>query len=108
MSQPTTIDPREAFLKNLKSRFYRVLDYFSLFLYIVLISVGALLADSAIVFAIERTIASAIVKYPIVKQCFDWFQIGSAFLALFGALIHALFSAWSRIQFELETMREAR
>lgn len=107
MSQ-TTSDPKEVFSQNLRSRFYKVLDYFSLFSYIVLVSIGALVADTIIVFVIKQTIINTVNEYPIVKLAFDWFQIGSAFLALFGAMVHAVFSAWSQLQFELQSMREER
>lgn len=105
MPQLTRVDPRRTWLQNVRIRFYRGLDYLTLFLYVVVVSVGALLADYLIVFAVERTVASAVAKYPVVALAFDWFQIGSAFLVMMGAATHAVFSAYSQFRFEADTAR---
>lgn len=83
-----------------------MLDYLTLFAYVVVVTVGALVANYLIIFAIERTVAETVSKYTVVSKAFDWFQIGSAFLIMIGAAIHAIFSAWSQIRFEVETGRE--
>jgi len=77
-----------------------------LFVYVAVVSIGALAADYLILLVIERTVATAVSKYPVVSQAFDWFQIGSAFLILVAAITHALFSAFSQLRFEVETAKE--
>jgi hypothetical protein len=99
-------DPKDIFSQNLRTRFYKALDYLTLFVYVVVVSVGALVADYFIVYAIQLTVLPAVLKYPIVSQAFDWFQIGSAFLALIAAGIHAFFSVYSQVKFEVQTAKE--
>ena len=106
MSKQNPTDPKDIFIQKSKSRFFKGLDYLTLFIYVVVVSVCALLADYIIILAIEFTVASDISSYPIVSQAFDWFKIGSAFLVLIAAAVHAFFSAWSQIKFEIETARE--
>jgi hypothetical protein len=64
------------------------------------------LIDYGIVLVIEYTISAEIAKIPIVSQVFVWFKIGSAFLVLIAATVHAFFSAWSQIKFEVDTAKE--
>jgi len=105
-SQQTVSDPKAIFLRNCRGRFYRGLDYLTLFVYVVIISISALLADYAIILVIELTVASDVSRYPIVSEAFKWFKIGSAFLVLVAAAVHAFFSAWSQIKFEAEVAAE--
>lgn len=82
------------------------LDYLTLFLYVTVVSVGALAADYLIMLAIKGTVSSTVARYALVSQACDWFQIGSAFLALVGAGTHAVFSVFSQVRFEIATVRE--
>jgi hypothetical protein len=106
-SQQSASDPKAVFVRNFRRRFYRGLDYLALFIYVAIVSIGALLADYAIVRAIELTVASDVSRYPIVSRVFEWFKIGSAFLVLIAAAAHAFFSAWSQMKFEIEVARES-
>ena len=103
LAQKITNDPKEVFHRNARGRFYRALDYLTLFLYVTVVSIGALVADLLIVYVIALTVKGAVSKYNVVAVAFDWFQIGSAFLVLIGALTHACFSAFSQVKFEVET-----
>jgi hypothetical protein len=99
-------DLKQLFLKNLRIRLYKTLDYLTLFVYVVIVSVCALAADYIIVLAIKRTVSAAVTQYKVVSQAFDWFQIGSAFLVLVGATTHAFFSVYSQVRFEMETVKK--
>lgn len=105
MTKPMPNDPKGIFLQNAKNRFYLGLNYVTLFMYVVIVSTSALVADYIIVFAIKKTVASAVSQFPIVEQAFSWFQIGSAFMVLIGAATHACFSAYSQIKFEVEVAK---
>jgi hypothetical protein len=96
-------DPKVEFYETSRYLFYRALRYLALFLYVAVVSIGSLVIDYLITVAIERTVASSIMKYPVVAQFYDWFQIGSAFLIFCAAFVHALYSAWGLIQLENET-----
>ena len=104
MSQ--TNDPKLVFLQQSKERFYKGLSYLTLFLYVVFVSASAFVADYLLVMIIEYVLSQDASKYPIISTAFDWFKIGSAFLALIAAGVHAFFSALSQVKFELETINE--
>lgn len=100
-----TIAPRDAkqqFTRNFRVRLYNALDYLTLFTYVLIVTIGALGADLIMVRAIEMVVNDSIAQYQIVRQAFDWFRIGSAFLIFVGAGLHAVFSAWSLLRVEVE------
>jgi hypothetical protein len=99
-------EPKQQFLRNLRLRWYKALDYLALFGYVAVVSVSALVADYIIMLAIERTVSAAVAQYTIVSQAFGWFQIGSSFLVLIGAATHAIFSVYSQVRFEVEAAKE--
>ncbi len=102
MEEASLTNPRDIFLKNFRGRFYKGLDYLSLFLYALIVAVGAFLADFILIAVLEFLIASTISKYPVVAIAFDWFQIGSASLTLVTAFVFVLFSALSQMRFAYE------
>lgn len=107
MHEDRIADPKEQLIRNFRFRFYRGIDYLTLFLYVGAVAVGAVAVDYGLVHVIELTLEPAISSNQIVAQFFDWFQIGSAFLVFVAAFIHALFSAISQIRFEWETNRSS-
>jgi len=101
-----TADPGQVFRRHLRWRWFRALDYLSLFLYALVISTGALVVDYVLFLVIKLVVSDAVAGYPVVTVWFDWFQIGSAFLVFIVAFIHAIFSAYSQIRFEIETAKQ--
>lgn len=93
-------------MKRSKGRLYVALGYLTFFLYIAGVSIAAFAVDYMIVLLIEHLLSSSIRKYPLIQQVFDWFKIGSAFLALIAAAVHAIFSAWWLIRFEVKSISE--
>lgn len=71
----------------------------------LVVSLLALGADFILVFALTFFFDNEISTYPVVKQVFDWYKIGSAFLVFFVAGIHAVFSSYSQIKFEVENIK---
>lgn len=106
MTNTTRKDPKEIFLSNLRLRFFKGLDYLALFIYSLVIALAAFLADYALVWVINLLIEPTIAKYSEVSAIFDWFQIGSACLALIVAFVIAFFSALSQMRFAYETATE--
>lgn len=99
-------DPKKIFLHNFWSRYYRALDYLTLFIYSLVVSSAAFLVDYFLVFIVKLVVTSAVSQYPQVSIMFDWFQIGSAALALVVAFIFSFFSAFSQVRFAYDTSRE--
>ena len=99
-------DPKTIFIEESKVRFYKALGYLTLFAYVIFVSACAFFADYILTLLIGYIAANDISKYPAVSLAFDWFKIGSAFLAFIVFGVHSFFSAWSQIKFEIETIKE--
>src|SRR5690349_10739908 len=99
----TRITPRQAedrFRRNSKIRFYLLLDYLGLFLYILLVSASALLLDFLLIQVLEFFLSEEIADSDVIWLFFHWYKIGSAFLVLIAAMVHSAFSAASQIKFD--------
>lgn len=107
MNRKPTTDPKEIFLRNFRYRFYKALDYLTLFIYALVVAIGAFLADYILVLVIGFIVKPVAAEYPFVKQVFDWFQIGSAILALLAAFVLSFYSALSQMRFASQTAKEA-
>jgi hypothetical protein len=105
MSKKESIVVREKFLENLKVRFYKALDYLILFVYLLVVSICALLVDYILILVLSLLVADDIEKFPIIAQAFIWFKIGSGFLIFIAAIVHSFFSAASQIRNEVESFR---
>lgn len=91
--------PKDAFIYNMKARFYMGLDFLTLFLFAFLVAIIAFLTNFALVYVLELIISPVLETYPAVASSFDWFQIGLASLSLFGAFLFVLLSAWSQMRY---------
>lgn len=87
MDKPPVTDPKEIFLRHFRTRFYKALDYLTLFAYALVVALGAFLADYILILVIGFIVAPAVSEYPAVKMAFDWFQILSSVLALLAAFV---------------------
>lgn len=86
--------------KNLGSRLWMYVDYLSLFIFLLAVSISGLVADLVLVRIAGWIISDALSKYEIVKTFFNWLQIGTASLAVLVVFVHALFSARTQIGVE--------
>lgn len=99
-------DIAEITRQKIRRRFYKVLDYWSLFAYILAIYAGALLADALLYFLIKLALQSVISRSPLVSLWFDRLEMGAALLLIFAAFVHAIFSTYSQIKLDLSTIEE--
>ncbi len=106
MQEKVRRDPKDIFLDNFRLRLYKGLDYLVLFLYALVIALGAFVADYVLAMVLSWLLEPTVSKYTEVATLFDWFQIGSASLTLVVAFAIAFFSALSQVQFAYETSKE--
>lgn len=64
------------------------------------------MADYLLFGLIWWLMGTEIQQYPLVKQAVDLAQIGLAFMAVFGALVHGAFSTWGQIKLDMQLSRE--
>ena len=102
MNENQFVEPRERFVENTKVRFYKTLDFFVLIIYVLIVSLSSFLADYFMILVIEFFLSDDISKYSVVSQFFDWYKIGTALLVFIVAMLHAIYSAFSQVKFEVE------
>lgn len=100
------ISQKEATAKNVLYRFYRALDYLSIYAFILVVYGGALITDYLLFLLIWTLLKEDVEKYPIVAQGFDYARIGLALLFIAGAVIHGIISTISQIRLDYTLSQE--
>ncbi|MBI4785456.1 MAG: hypothetical protein HY782_00185 [Chloroflexi bacterium] len=91
--------------RRIRDRFWRALDYLSLFAYIFVVYTGAVVLDFLLFSVIQFLLQSDIAQYPFVALWFERVKIGLALLLLLAAFIHGVFSTVSQIRFDIDTAK---
>jgi hypothetical protein len=99
-------DVASSFRRQVRVRFYRLLNYIALFVFIVLVNGGLLSADFILFSMVEWFLHKDVQKYPLVAMWFDYAKIALAFLILLAAVIHGILSMITQIRIDLMTSRE--
>lgn len=102
----TPISQKEVTGRNVAYRFYRALDYLSIYAFVLVVYGGALITDYLLFFLMWALLKEEVEKYPIVAQGFDYARIGLALLFIAGALIHGIISTISQIKLDYALSQE--
>jgi hypothetical protein len=86
--------------RRLRQRFFRALNYLSLYAYIIVVWGGALLTDYLLLWLIAWLLREDIARYPIVALWFDYARISLAFLLIILAVVHGILSTISQIKMD--------
>jgi hypothetical protein len=92
--------------RHLRDRFWSTVDYLSIVIQIFVVYSVAVFLDLLVAKVFKTIIQDAVVSYPLVKNAFEWFEIGLAFLGMVLALVHSIVSVYSHIRFEFTMLRE--
>lgn len=98
--------PEALIRQQMRLRFWRTLNYLSIFTSCLVVYGSAVVADYLLFLLIWALMGDTMTQHPIVVQAADFTQIGLALMALFGMLVHGVFSAWGQIQLDLKLSRE--
>lgn len=96
----------QVFKKRIVNRYYRAVDYLSIYAYVMVVYGGALFADYLLFELMWLLLAEEVQKYELVKLAFDYARIGLALLFLLCALVHGMLSTYSQLKLDLELVKE--
>jgi hypothetical protein len=92
--------------QRVTKRFFRALDYVSIFMFVVIVYGSAVIADYILFLLIWSLLREEVAKYPIVSSAFDYARIGLALLCIAGAIIHGILSTYNQIKIDIELAKE--
>jgi hypothetical protein len=92
--------------QRISDRFFRALDYISIFAFIFLVYGTAVFFDYLLFGLLWRLLSDDVNKYPIVALGFDYARIGLALLFIAGAIVHGIISTISQIQLDIKLAQE--
>lgn len=96
----------EAVQRRITERYYRALDYLSIYGFILIVYGAALITDYLLFVLMWALLSDDIKKYSIVAAGFDYARIGLALLFILGALVHGIISTYSQVQLDLRLSKE--
>lgn len=97
---------KERLLYNVKDRFYRACNYFSIYAFIFIVYSGALLTDYLLFGFMQWLLRNDVQNYPIVETWFNYARIGLALLFIVAAVIHGVLSTYGQIRLDVELSKE--
>lgn len=86
----TSLLDRSAVMRRLHHRLWRAIDYLSIFIFILVVYVGAVITDYALFFVLWTLVSDDVKKYPLVAMALDYARIGLALLLIMSGTIHGL------------------
>jgi hypothetical protein len=99
-------DVASSFRKQVKVRFYRLLNYIVLFIFILLVNGGLLATDFILFSMVEWFLHNDVQKYPFLETWFNYVKIALAFLVLLAAVVHGILSMISQVRLDWMISRE--
>jgi hypothetical protein len=97
---------REQSYREIQGRYFRALNYLSIYAFIIIVYGGALLTDYTLFFLISWLLKEDIQKYSIVALWFDFARIGLALLLIILAVTHGIISTYTQIKLDIQLSRE--
>jgi hypothetical protein len=93
-------------LARINRRFYRALEYLSIFAFILVVYGSAVLFDYVLFNLMWYLLRDDVNKYPIVAQGFDYARVGLALLFIASAVVHGILSTITQIQLDIKLAQE--
>lgn len=92
--------------RRVVSRYYRALDYLSIYAFILVVYGGAVVTDYLLFLLLWALLGEEVKLYPIVTAAFHYARIGLALLFIATAIIHGFISTTSQIKLDLKLAKE--
>ena len=102
----TSLEERERFLNQIRRRYFRALDYLSIYAFIIIVYGGALITDYSLFLLVAWLLREDVQKYPAVALWFDYARTGLALLLITLAVVHGIISTFNQIKLDLALSRE--
>jgi mannitol-specific phosphotransferase system IIBC component len=104
---PEGSNEKNEFISKLNKRYYKALNYLSIYVYVIIVYGTGLIADYILFALIDMLIIEDTKKYPIVAVWFEHAKIGLALLFISCAVIHGVFSTIGQIKTDYTLSRES-
>jgi hypothetical protein len=99
-------ETRRVVVGRLVVRFWRAIDYLSIFVFTLVVYSAAVAADFLFFEFLSRLLTIDAKEYPLVALAFRVFRIGLALLAILLGCVHATHSAIKQIRLDHELSKE--
>lgn len=96
------------FKRTQRIRFFRALNYISIYFFILVVYGGLLIFDYFLFQIMWWVISPDATKYPLISSALDFAKMGLGLLFILGALIHGFISTYSQIQLDLKLLEEEK
>lgn len=96
----------EEFKEKGEERFYRALNYLTIYLFIIVVYGGALVTDYLLFALMEWLLKVNVERYPVVALGFDYARIGLAALFIIAAVFHGIISTINQMKLDIQLSRE--
>lgn len=96
----------EQLKKRIKSRFYRALDYLSIYIFIIIVYGGATIAEYLLFSLLWLLLSEDVQKYPIISLALDYARIGLGLLFISSAFVHGALSTYHQIKLDFRLAKE--
>jgi hypothetical protein len=99
-------ETRRVVFARIRVRFYRALDYLSIFAYIVVVYGAAVAADYVFFEGLVHLLKRSADESPFIALMLHYFKVGLALIAMGLGAVHAGHSAWSQWKLDRELSKE--
>lgn len=108
VSAPKSAKPlnRQRTRQRLSARFYRAVDYVSIYIFVLVVYGGAVVTDYLLFALLWLLLRDEVTKYPLVALGLDYARIGLALLFILSAVVHGTISAYSQIKLDIKLSRQ--
>ncbi len=99
-------ETRRVVVARLRIRFWRAIDYLSIFAFTLVVYSAAVAADFLFFEFLSRLLSLDAREYPVVAAAFRIFKISLALLAILLGCVHAAHSAFNQFRLDRDLSRE--
>ena len=92
--------------QEIVSRYFRALNYLSIYAFILVVYSGALATDYLLFLLVEWLLRDDVQRYSLVALWFDYARTGLALMLIVSAFVHGIISTYSQVKLDLMLSRE--
>lgn len=100
------VDVKERVMRRIRDRYFRALNYVSIYVYVILVYGGALISDYFLFWLISRLLSEDIRQYPVIALWFNYVRIGLAWSLIVCAITHGFLSTYKQVKLDIALSRE--
>jgi len=99
-------DIKQRVMWRIRDRYFRALNYVSIYVYVIVVYGGALISDYFLFWLISWLLSEDVQRYPVIALWFDYARIGLAWLLIVCGITHGFLSTYKQVKLEIALSRE--